>query len=366
MAEERSPLVRGTCHVVAALMLVCAPLVSFWGGASLWRSMAAASWPQATATILHFELNVRSEGTHNSYEALVRYGYEVGGTHYENTAFRPTDAATQYESLARRLAERFPPGEKVPVWYNPADPSQAYLLVGFRPLYLLYVLPPWLFFVIALAWFVSLRRKRSGDKKTLDNRSYAALPGRLEPDRRRYVRYRGGSWLNRMAIRIACLLPWWLRFLPVLGRHRRHWQWTREVFRFGCLVPAILLDAQRGLVAVFSDLSFSTGLQFPVIKVVRIPLALLPPACRVAGTMFAAVSAYAQTPAGNAAGRWGDFTPVVVNLLVPRRLSCEDAKARLKPLAWEALRLGVAQLPKPLAEGLYAVEIPEEISENAY
>ena len=65
----------------------------------------------------------------NNYAAIIRYDYSVGGA-----ACRCNKVSYKHTPLDRkgsqRLADRYPVGRRVTVYYNPANPAQAALEVG--------------------------------------------------------------------------------------------------------------------------------------------------------------------------------------------------------------------------------------------
>jgi hypothetical protein len=201
--------------------------------------------------------------------------------------------------------------------------------------------------------------------KTLDNSTSAAIPGELSVSRQRYARYFsrsvGGRWF-----RLLCTyLPWIARRLPWLGDSVFHWTQTREHLQHGCLNPAVILDPARGLIAVFTSLTAVGDKTTPVVKIVRERVDMIDPLRVVNGTRFAA-SIYSCRQASWALGRWSDFWPIVVDCLVDDRASCEDAVARIKPLAWRALEIALQRMDDRDQEGLFHVDVPDEIVWNAY
>ena len=91
--------------------------------------------------------------------------------------------------------------------------------------------------------------------KTLDESTYASVPGRLTVCRRRYAAYFGENALDRWLYLVCTRLPWSTRNLAVVGPRVFRWVQTAEQFDSGCLNPAVVLDAAAtGLVAVLTDL----------------------------------------------------------------------------------------------------------------
>jgi hypothetical protein len=190
----------------------------------------------------------------------------------------------------------------------------------------------------------------------------ASLPSELELSRLRYARYLGKS-TPEVAFLLACTwLPSSWRTLPLLGPAIG--EWSNQQFRLkeGCLNPAVVLNAEDRLVAVFTNLTADGGRPTPVIKVIRERIHLATNVLTT-GTRVAAAATYYSWKSG----RWSDFKPVVVDCLVSRPDQAEAAKARLKPTAWDCLDAAVRMLGgnRP-ALGLYPVDLPDEMVSEAY
>jgi hypothetical protein len=202
--------------------------------------------------------------------------------------------------------------------------------------------------------------------KTLDNSTIAAIPGELAVSRQRYARYFSRS-VGGKCYRLFCTcLPWIGRRLPWLGDSVFHWTQTKEHLRHGCLNPAVVLDSTQGLIAVFTSLTAVGDKPTPVVKILRERLDLIDPSRVKNGGRFAAASIYSRTQASWAQGRWSDFWPIVIDCLVDDRTSCKDAVARIKPLAWKALELALQKMDNRRKEGLFYVDVPDEIVWSAY
>lgn len=201
--------------------------------------------------------------------------------------------------------------------------------------------------------------------ETLDNDSQAALPGGLVPDRARFARYFSPGWRLDVASYISTFVPHGFSQLTGLWANRTHqWLATREHLQFGCLSPSTIL--QSNLVATFSSLTAWGERSFPVIKVKEEPLAWLVPERRRVGTRHASACVFYRSEASMPTGDWADIDPILVECLVIDAAACSSAMARLSPLAWEALQMGVEQLGKPYVPGLFPVNVPHEIVWNAF
>jgi len=202
--------------------------------------------------------------------------------------------------------------------------------------------------------------------KTLDASTSAAVPGQLTVSRRKYARYFGRHVLDRWLYRICSYFPWFARQWPGVGGRIVHWTQTKEHFEHGCLNPAIIVDSSACMVAVFTSLTAVGNKPTPVVKIMRERLDLIDRSRVFDGSKFAAASVYSRTQQSWARGVWSDFFPIIVDCLVDEPESCENATARIKPLGWQALELGLRKVPNRTRTGLFHVDVPDEMVWNAF
>lgn len=198
--------------------------------------------------------------------------------------------------------------------------------------------------------------------RTLDNSTAAALPSSLSLSQKKYANY---FRKRPSTVTLAASLPWVARHFPVIGKHVAHWTQIREHLENGCLNPAKIICAKDGLVAAFTSLTAIGEETNPVIKVWRERVDLIQADKAQDGVRFAAASTYYRTNESWERGCWSDIEPYIVNCLVENELECEAAKGRLKPLAWEALDIGLQNLEE-IKEGIHIVDVPHDIVWNAY
>ncbi len=144
------------------------------------------------------------------------------------------------------------------------------------------------------------------------------------------------------------------------------WVHVKKQFKKGCLNPAVVLDARRGLVAVYSDLANQDWMQYPVVKIIRERLDMISTTPVDNGVRFAALAMYGATNESVAKGHWNDFFPIVVDCLVDDRAACEKAQKRLKLAGWKALEIALTQLTDETREGLYRVNVPDNIVRGSW
>lgn len=161
------------------------------------------------------------------------------------------------------------------------------------------------------------------------------------------------------------LLPSKAKEWPVIGDSVRNWLLTKEHLAFGCLNPAMIIDAKKGLVAVFTNLNSSGEGSVPVIMIYGERIDLIPRKVRQ-GDLFAAASIYYRDPESQKRGQWSSFHPIIVDCLVTDQSACKEAASRISPLAWQALEIGLAQVRDRTMIEMHHVDVPHDVVWNAY
>lgn len=95
------------------------------------QMIASPGWPTTEGIIITNRIMGQKieqyDGTfYTHFEVFLRYQYSVDGTTYSSNAINST-AAPSYPAS---IADRYPSGSEVTVYYNPRDPSQAVLEPG--------------------------------------------------------------------------------------------------------------------------------------------------------------------------------------------------------------------------------------------
>lgn len=122
-------------------LAVAVALLLLLGGATLglWQVQTAQSYRETTGTVTDASLEsydpgggTRTGTDTTRYRLAISYEYTVDGESYtaSNVAFGSVLDTTS-RSRAERVRGQFAAGEPVTVYYDPADPSQAYLLPRF-------------------------------------------------------------------------------------------------------------------------------------------------------------------------------------------------------------------------------------------
>jgi hypothetical protein len=120
----------GTLAVIGIFFLVGAGL-SVWGWTILQNARASASWPTAQGRITRMEVthSTDSEGG-DSYRPEVAYEYLVNDRSYESYTIKFGENSYGNRREAEEIAARYPVGQSVPVYYDPADPERSVLEPG--------------------------------------------------------------------------------------------------------------------------------------------------------------------------------------------------------------------------------------------
>ncbi len=122
--------------LVGALLGVVGVLIALWGRSYLARDRAIARWPKAPGTVTSSRYESETgtsrdadgyDVTSTTYLPVVAYQYTVQGREYPGTKVA---RVVEWTGDARRVKEcidRYPAGARIEVFYDPADPTTAYL-----------------------------------------------------------------------------------------------------------------------------------------------------------------------------------------------------------------------------------------------
>ncbi len=107
---------------------------SIWGWGLIADARLSMHWPTSSGTVILSEVSSydsRSDGkTTRMYTANVRYRYAVNGVQYHSGRVSLGDSSTSSAADKRAIAERYPVGSQVTVYYDPDQPQDALLEVG--------------------------------------------------------------------------------------------------------------------------------------------------------------------------------------------------------------------------------------------
>lgn len=118
--------------IIAAVMLAIGSVGTVGTVRQLIRRQRSKAWPVASGRITHSEMTVEtksdSKGDTTMYGARIAYSYAVGGVDYNGHQVDwVDDIKTNFDSPARKLVAKYPVGQIVNVYYDPADPKTALL-----------------------------------------------------------------------------------------------------------------------------------------------------------------------------------------------------------------------------------------------
>jgi hypothetical protein len=127
--------------------------------------------------------------------------------------------------------------------------------------------------------------------------------------------------------------------------------WSR-VMIYGCANPGIVVDADRGLVAVTTDLDCGIGVPFQVIKIVKQPLHRMPDGPPKNGQRVGTVAGYSGD---GKQGHWNTFEPIVVGCMTRDHKVVKRVLNSFSDEDWQTLKLGLKEVPKPYKPGQWRV-----------
>ena len=113
--------------VIAGVGLVTTAFTGF----SILRALMARRWQLTSGTILESDIERIGDDPGGSsklrYRLRVRYSYAAGGQEFtgDRLSFFGVNVRHSTRTLAAAHRNRISRGDKIDVWYNPADPSQA-------------------------------------------------------------------------------------------------------------------------------------------------------------------------------------------------------------------------------------------------
>ena len=121
-----------------SLFLVVGAVFTGFGIHGLALGFASRSWPSTEGQITQSKVERRTSGigepirlSSPAYFAVVTYEFTVDGATYKADRVASADIGGG-EAHARRIAERYPKGSSVRVYYKPENPSKCLLEPGFQ------------------------------------------------------------------------------------------------------------------------------------------------------------------------------------------------------------------------------------------
>jgi hypothetical protein len=102
------------------------------GALNINRAKRSTRWPSVLGEIVLSEAKVKADSDGDRHWTAIQYQYSVNGVHYtaSRISFGDLDGRSLRRAAVSETVKKYPPGKRVPVWYDPNDPSQAALAVG--------------------------------------------------------------------------------------------------------------------------------------------------------------------------------------------------------------------------------------------
>lgn len=126
---------------------------------------------------------------------------------------------------------------------------------------------------------------------------------------------------------------------------------AKDIFKSGDVCPAVVVDSDRQLVAVMTDLA-QGGKSLPVVKVLAQPLRRAVQGPVKKGTRLAFVAMYAGQPGQRA---WNNFGGYLINTGTSNQKAIQRVLASISDAEWSRLMTAVKGLETPYRTGLFDV-----------
>ena len=118
--------------LICSLIAIVGLGTSAWYGPKLLREATATKqWPETTGIVESSHVSSQRRNSGTDWHVAVRYSYVVDEQRHESARYSITGPlSTDTEGQAQMLARGFRVGDEMPVYYDPADPTQAVLVRG--------------------------------------------------------------------------------------------------------------------------------------------------------------------------------------------------------------------------------------------
>jgi len=114
-------------YIVAASFCLSAPVSAFFLGRTFLEAKSSSEWPKVEGKLTRAQAS-RTEG--KRFIADVEYIYSVDGHEFKGKRICASDCEWETPQAAALVLGKLSPGQRVPVFYNPADPQQSLLKPG--------------------------------------------------------------------------------------------------------------------------------------------------------------------------------------------------------------------------------------------
>ncbi len=157
------PAVRTTLRVIAVANLIFFLVGLLFAVPPFIQQMKVLrTWPAAEAQVVHSDVvSLQPSSGQKLYDAVLVLSYDVNGRAYVSS-IGSLHQSTNYERK-KKQAERFPPGSRTDVRYNPSNPAEIRIQAGYNVHF--FAIPVFIsgiaaiFGVLALIFFLLAGRK---------------------------------------------------------------------------------------------------------------------------------------------------------------------------------------------------------------
>jgi len=155
----------GVGFIVTVCIMSCGVLAFF--GMGVWRLRQFHNFTkrycQVYAKVISVEIEIREPderedwgevSTYAPFAPAVECEYEVDGKQHTSKAVTPFDEAYSHRWMVKRIIKRYRPGQVTTLFFDPADPSRAFLKCGPSP-YLFFGLGSFGIIMLVLLWIIT-------------------------------------------------------------------------------------------------------------------------------------------------------------------------------------------------------------------
>lgn len=127
-------------------------------------------------------------------------------------------------------------------------------------------------------------------------------------------------------------------------------------FANGALLPAVVVNPKKNLIAVLADFDSQGGRPYPVVKIVKKPLRSATGAPFKKAARLAAVTTFHNSNLVSKK-RWTDINPIVVNCATANKKTIKRAVAAIDEEEWGFLMSALKQIKQPFKPGIYPIDL---------
>lgn len=129
------------------------------GGMQLLSGIQSQNWPAITAEVVSSEARYSGGRRGGRYALSLSYRYHVSDVSYQSSGVRAVDHTGTKEEIEAR-ASKLSPGSSVTIYYDPMNPSVAYLERGVEPAEFMILIIGLVIFSLSFGLIVALIKKK--------------------------------------------------------------------------------------------------------------------------------------------------------------------------------------------------------------